>query len=79
MPAISFFSEYSDHRHYHDLPSALQNSTQGTTLYAGEQTRRIGELQAQIRDSHLQTHLKQTALLNQEQIAAYASLRGYTK
>jgi Heavy-metal resistance len=42
-------------------------------------TRRIGELQAQIRDSHLQTHLKQTALLNEEQIASYASLRGYMK
>jgi hypothetical protein len=42
-------------------------------------TRRIGELQAQIRDSHLQTHLKQTALLSSEQVASYASLRGYTK
>ena len=40
-------------------------------------TRRIGELQAQIRDSHLQTHLKQTALLSSEQVASYASLRGY--
>jgi Heavy-metal resistance len=42
-------------------------------------TRRIGELQAQIRDSHLQTHLKQTALLSSEQVVSYASLRGYTK
>lgn len=41
-------------------------------------THRIGELQAKIRDSHLQTHLKQTALLSSEQIASYASLRGYT-
>ncbi len=42
-------------------------------------TRRIGELQAQIRDSHLQTHLKQTALLNAEQITSYDSLRGYSQ
>ncbi len=41
--------------------------------------RRIGQLQAQIRDSHLQTHLKQTALLSNEQITSYASLRGYSK
>jgi hypothetical protein len=42
-------------------------------------TGHIGELQAQIRNSHLQTHLKQTALLNQEQIASYIKLRGYSQ
>ena len=40
--------------------------------------RRIGELQTAIRDSHLQTHLAQTALLAPEQIARYNVLRGYS-
>ena len=38
---------------------------------------RIGTLQAAIRDAHLQTHLKQTALLTPAQIAQYDQLRGY--
>jgi Spy/CpxP family protein refolding chaperone len=38
---------------------------------------RIGALQAAVRDSHLQTHLKQTALLTPAQIAQYNQLRGY--
>ena len=60
------------------LDTAFGNkSIQPETLTA--MTRSIGELQAQIRDSHLQTHLKQTALLSSEQVASYASLRGYTK
>lgn len=60
------------------LDTAFSNkSIQPETLAA--MTSRIGELQARIRDSHLQTHLKQTALLSSEQIASYASLRGYTK
>ena len=42
-------------------------------------TRRIGELQAQLRAEHLQTHLKQTSLLAPEQVASYQHLRGYTK
>lgn len=37
----------------------------------------IGELQARIRASHLQTHLAQTGLLTREQVARYARLRGY--
>lgn len=42
-------------------------------------TARIGALQAQIRASHLNTHLQQTRLLQGEQIAAYNALRGYSK
>jgi hypothetical protein len=34
-------------------------------------------LQAAVRDAHLQTHLKQTALLTPTQIAQYDKLRGY--
>lgn len=41
-------------------------------------TRAIGVLQGALRDAHLQTHLKQAALLTREQIAAYQRLRGYT-
>ncbi len=40
-------------------------------------TARIAALQGEIRDVHLRTHLAQAALLNTEQIAAYARLRGY--
>jgi len=40
-------------------------------------TGEIGELQARIRASHLQTHLAQTALLTPEQVAEYSRLRGY--
>ncbi len=40
-------------------------------------TQRIGTVQAQLRDEHLQTHLKQTALLSPGQIASYQALRGY--
>jgi len=41
------------------------------------QLARIGALQAAVRDAHLQTHLKQTALLTPAQIAQYDQLRGY--
>ncbi len=41
------------------------------------QLARIGALQAAVRDAHLQTHLKQTALLTPAQIARYDQLRGY--
>ena len=40
-------------------------------------TRQIGLLQAQLRASHLRTHLQQTALLTAPQVARYAELRGY--
>lgn len=41
-------------------------------------TERIGQLQARLRKSHLDTHLQQTALLKPEQISRYAQLRGYS-
>lgn len=44
-----------------------------------ELTQRIGTLQATLRAEHLQTHLRQTALLQPQQIASYQSLRGYDK
>ena len=37
----------------------------------------VGRLQAQLRAEHLQTHLTQTALLTDDQIARYSLLRGY--
>jgi Spy/CpxP family protein refolding chaperone len=40
-------------------------------------TQRIGELQAAIRESHLRTHLLQTAILTSKQVAQYNTLRGY--
>lgn len=40
-------------------------------------TQRIGAIQAQLRAEHLQTHLKQTAMLSTAQIASYQLLRGY--
>jgi Spy/CpxP family protein refolding chaperone len=40
-------------------------------------TRRIGELQGLLRAAHLQTHLKQKALLTPRQVAQYQHLRGY--
>jgi Spy/CpxP family protein refolding chaperone len=40
-------------------------------------TQRIGELQAAIRESHLRTHLLQTAILTNKQVAQYNALRGY--
>jgi hypothetical protein len=47
-------------------PAALQSSLE-----------RIATLQAALRRAHLETHLEQTALLSDTQIAAYAKLRGY--
>jgi hypothetical protein len=38
---------------------------------------RIGALQAEIRATHLQAHLEQTALLSPHQVSRYAALRGY--
>jgi hypothetical protein len=38
---------------------------------------RIARLQAELRRVHLETHLEQTALLSDTQIAAYSKLRGY--
>jgi hypothetical protein len=41
-------------------------------------TREIGLLQAELRASHLRTHLQQTRLLTTPQVALYAELRGYS-
>jgi hypothetical protein len=41
-------------------------------------TRQIGLLQAELRASHLRTHLRQTRLLTAPQVVLYAELRGYT-
>ena len=38
---------------------------------------RIGKLQAQIRQAHLQAHLTQTEILSEIQTAKYVELRGY--
>jgi len=40
-------------------------------------TESIGQLQALLRKSHLDTHLQQTTLLTPAQITRYAQLRGY--
>lgn len=39
--------------------------------------RRIGELQAQLRQAHLEAHLVQTQILTPAQTASYMALRGY--
>lgn len=39
--------------------------------------KRIGELQAQVRQSHLESHLAQVEILTREQVASYMKLRGY--
>jgi hypothetical protein len=42
-----------------------------------QHTEKIALIQAKLRASHLVTHVKQTALLSQVQIARYQTLRGY--
>ena len=44
----------------------------------GSTLRQIGELQAQLRKSHLQAHIEQRAILTKAQVAKYDQLRGYT-
>jgi Spy/CpxP family protein refolding chaperone len=53
----------------------VKRSIDQTSLKA--MTQRIGELQAAIRESHLRTHLLQTAILTSKQVAQYNTLRGY--
>jgi Spy/CpxP family protein refolding chaperone len=48
-----------------------------TVAALGPALARIGELQARLRQAHLEAHLEQTALLTAEQVAAYGRLRGY--
>lgn len=57
---------------------ALFAQGQARAEEVAERTRRIGELQGALRDAHLQTHLKQKALLSPQQVAHYNRLRGYT-
>jgi Spy/CpxP family protein refolding chaperone len=38
---------------------------------------RIGQLQGQFRDAHLEAHISEAALLTPEQLAKYQDLRGY--
>ena len=40
-------------------------------------TQQIGQLQAAVRNAHLQTHLRQTRLLTVQQVTQYQMLRGY--
>jgi hypothetical protein len=51
--------------------SAITSQTLAATLAA------IGQLQAQIRQTHLETHLAQVLILNSGQVARYKLLRGY--
>lgn len=53
-------------------------SQQASTQTVAQLTERIGQLQAQIRVDHLQTHLAQTQLLSPEQVPQYQLLRGYS-
>ena len=48
-----------------------------TAVALASHTRRIADLQAQLRAAHLRTHLEQTALLSPGQVAKYGQLRGY--
>lgn len=43
----------------------------------GLSLQRIGELQARVRQAHLEAHLAQVEILSPEQVAAYMKLRGY--
>ncbi len=48
-----------------------------TPALLAESMHRIGELQANLRLVHLETHLAQVALLSPHQVLRYAELRGY--
>lgn len=48
--------------------------TTGLTLL----TQHTGEIQAKVRNAHLETHLKQAQLLTPQQITQYSVLRGYS-
>ena len=55
----------------------LFRDKQATEASVRQYSKAIAELQAQIRTSHLQTHLKQTDLLTAVQVDRYNTLRGY--
>jgi hypothetical protein len=48
-----------------------------TPASLAEATRRLGELQARLRQVHLEAHLEQVALLTPPQVRRYVELRGY--
>lgn len=58
------------------LDTAFANKTIGISNL-NSAAEKIGQLQTRIRIAHLETHLKQTALLQPSQIAQYQRLRGY--
>lgn len=60
-----------------DLDSAFADR-QVNAAQVDALTRQIGLLQAQLRASHLHTHLQQAGLLTPHQINLYADLRGYS-
>jgi len=55
----------------------LFSSRSMTPAVLASQLERIGSLQSELRRVHLETHLEQTALLSDTQIATYSRLRGY--
>jgi hypothetical protein len=57
---------------------ALFAQSRATPEQVSQYTQRIAQLQAQLRAEHLNTHLAQTALLNDAQIRRYSELRGYS-
>lgn len=58
---------------------ALFRTRQATPAEVSRQTLQIATLQAQIRASHLTTHLSQAKILQPEQITAYLRVRGYKR
>jgi len=48
-----------------------------TAASLAESLKRIGELQARVRQAHLEAHLAQMDVLTAEQVARYMKLRGY--
>jgi hypothetical protein len=57
---------------------ALFTQSRATSEQVSQHTQRVAQLQAQLRAEHLNTHLAQTAFLNQTQIRRYSELRGYS-
>ncbi|MBI5275796.1 MAG: hypothetical protein HY854_04995 [Burkholderiales bacterium] len=55
----------------------LFRDKRATEAEVRRRTEAIAQLQAQIRSSHLQTHLRQTAILDAAQVERYNTLRGY--
>jgi len=58
-----------------DQQFASKTATQGSVA---AKLQRIGDLQAKIRETHLQAHLAQLEILTPFQVAKYQELRGYT-